>query len=396
MVTARNPIKDKVAFAGVATTGFRRDGGDVTEGALALRACIDAVCDAGLRAQDIDGICGSQPHPAYVQSALGIPEVTWFAQLDIPFAAQVMAAMNAVYSGSCDTVLAYHGVYRNAFNSRAAANDPFRRLSPALVAAMAGAAPMPESIAGAAGYASWASRYLHDHPKASRETFGYIALNSRANAAHNPGAAKREPMTMDDYLSARMVRWPLCLLDMDLPVDGADAFVITTAERARDLDPKPVLIHAATFGAVDRNEEDQMPSLDRSGQQIAVAALRAKSDIWLDDIDVYFPYDGFTTIAVNWLESTGWCDPGEATEFIRDNWDDAGGRMLINGSVPVNPHGGALSEGGTQGSGHVREAILQLRGEAGERQVPGATKALVTPGGFFFNAQGMVLRTDGA
>src|SRR4051794_35876579 len=225
MVTSRNPIKDAIAFAGIGTTGFRREGGEMSAAALALQACIAALRDAGLGPDDVDGICASQPHPAYVQSALGIPEVTWFAHPDIPFVAQVLAAMNAIYSGTCDTVLAYHSVYRSPFNSRSAADDPFRRLSPAVLGMMAAAAPKPESMAGPGGYSVWASGCLHDHRKASRETFGRIALNDRANAARTPGAAIRDPMTMDAYLSARMVRWPLCMLDMALPVDGADAFV---------------------------------------------------------------------------------------------------------------------------------------------------------------------------
>jgi len=155
-----------------------------------------------------------------------------------------------------------------------------------------------------------------------------------------------------------------------------------------------VLIHATTSGVVAQNEEDQTPSLLRHGQHVVLAALRAKSDIWIDDIDVYFPYDGFTFITISWIENTGWCDLGEARHFIKTNWDTEGNRLLIDGRIPVNPHGGSLSEGGTQGSGHTREAVHQLQGLAGERQVPGASKAFLTLGGFFFNAQGVVLRTE--
>ena len=92
----------------------------------------------------------------------------------------------------------------------------------------------------------------------------------------NPAAAMRDPLTMDDYLAARMIRWPLCLLDMDVPVDGADAFVITTTERARDLPHRPVLVHAATLGQIDKNEEDQTPSLREHGQQVVVDALQGQ------------------------------------------------------------------------------------------------------------------------
>ena len=204
----------------------------------------------------------------------------------------------------------------------------------------------------------------------------------------------REPMTMDDYLAARMIRWPLCLLDMDVAVDGADAFVITTAERARDLPLPPVLVDAVALGMIDKNDEDQAPGLEQHGQQVTVRALRAKSDFWIDDCDVYFPYDGFSIITLNWIENAGWCGRGEAGAFLEQHWDEQQQRVLIDGRIPVNPHGGSLSEGGTQGSGHLREAVHQLQGRAGERQVPDARRAIVTAGGFFFNAQGVTLHRD--
>ena len=202
----------------------------------------------------------------------------------------------------------------------------------------------------------------------------------------------RTPITLDDYWSARTVREPLCLLDMDLPVDGADAFVLTSAERAKSLPHPPVLVHATATGMVGENTEDQLASLRRHGQHVVVEQLRSRSDFWLDDVDVYYPYDGFTIITAAWIENTGWCKPGEAGRFLRDHWASAENRVLIGGRVPINSHGGSLSEGGTRGTGHVREAVVQLRGEAGERQVEGARTALVTAGGFFFNSQGALLR----
>jgi len=389
MITARNPVKDKVALANAATTGFTPHNTDRSALSLVAEACIAVLRDSGLTAGDVDGICGSIPPAPQLQSALGIPEVTWFANPLVPFVNQLTAAVGAVHAGFCDVVLAYHAAYRLPWNTASALRDPFRR--PLSLSAGPAAGPGPESVAGAIGYTAWASRYFYEFG-AGREDLGLVAINDRSNAMRNPAAAMRDPITMDDYLSARMVRWPLCLLDMDVPVDGADAFVITTAERARDLPHRPVLVHAATLGIVDHNDEDQSPSLRRHGQHVVVEALRARSDFWVDACDVYFPYDGFSIIALNWFENAGWCGPGEAGAFLRDNWDDTTNRVLIGGRVPVNPHGGALSEGGTQGSGHIREAVLQLQGRAGERQVPGAETAIVTAGGFFFNAQGVVLR----
>ena len=391
MITARNPMKDLVAIAGASTTGFVAHNTSRSQAAWAAEACIEVMRDCGLAAADVDGLCGSMPHAPFMQSTLGIPEVTWFANPMIPFVNQVAAAASAVHSGMCDVVLAYHAAYRLPWNTLSSLKDPLRR--GAMIGDSAGAAPAPETIAGAVGYTAWASRYMYEYG-APKEDFGYIAINDRTNAAKNPAAALRDPITMDDYLAARMIRWPLCLLDMDVPVDGADAFIITTTERARDLPHPPVMINAVALGTIDKNEEDQNPGLARHGQHVVVEALKAKSDFWIDDVDVYFPYDGFTIITLNWIENAGWCGPGEAGAFIRQHWDDTSNRIVIDGRIPVNSHGGALSEGATQGSGHIREAVHQLQGLAGDRQVHDARRAIITAGGFFFNAQGMTLRRE--
>jgi acetyl-CoA acetyltransferase len=388
----RNPLRDRVAIAAAATTGFQPRNTGRSQASYVAQACKSVLAQCGLTPRDIDGLCGSLPGAPAVQSMLGIPEVTWFANPAIPFGNHLAAAASAVCSGLCEVVLAYHGAYRMPWNTGSALRDPFRR--PASYGS--GVNGPPEAVTGSVGYTAWASRYLHEYG-AARTSLGYVAVNGRANALANPGAAMREPMTMADYLSARMIRSPLCLYDMDVPVDGADAFVITTAERARDLPLPPVLVNAVSLGMIARNEEEQSPSLREHGQHVALAALRARSDFWIDDIDLFLPYDGFTVIALNWLENAGFCEPGEAGAFIQDNWvprDDGTGRIMIKGRVPVNTHGGSLSEGGTQGTGHLREAVHQLQGLAGDRQLAGAQRALVTIGGFFFNAQAATLRRD--
>ena len=390
---ARNPIKDKVAIVGVGSTGFATSTSDRSRESFVAQACIEAIRDAGLSKHDVDGVCGTLPHPVTVSGMLGLPEVTYHVNQPPPIGFSVVGAMNAVFSGAADTVLIYHSMYRSPAVSRSAAADPFRRnLGYGGEPAGRPWRSDPETMKGAVGYTAWASRYFAEHD-ATRESLGRIAINNRAGAVDNPLAAMRTPLTMDDYLNARMIRWPLSLLDMDVPVDGADAFVVTSAERARDLTDKPVLIHAATTGITARPQEDQADGLDHHGQHVVARRLREKSDIWIPDVDVYFPYDGFSFITLSWFENMGWCKPGEGGEFLTDNWDDQRDRIMINGRIPVNPHGGALSEGGTQGSGHLREAVVQLRGQAGPRQHPGAQTALLNIGGFFFNAQGFVLRT---
>lgn len=385
----RNPMKDQVAIAGAATTGFTTKNSGRTQTSLAAQAAIDVIRQCGLTKDDIDGLCGSWPAAHELQSALGLPRVTWFGNPVIPIVDHIATAAAAVYAGLCETVLVYHAAYRAAWNTSGALKDPFRRIAtPGLTEPQQG----PDTVAAGVGYTAWASRYVYEFD-VKREDFGIVALNARANAVRNPAAAMREPLSMDDYLSARMIRDPLCLYDMDPAVDGGDAFIVTTTERARDLPLPPVLINAAVLGQVSPNKEDQATSLRANGQQVVIDTLKAKGDFWLDEVDVYFPYDGFTPITLNWIENAGWCAPGEAGAFLRQHWDPSEGRVLINGRIPVNPHGGSLSEGATQGSGHIREAVHQLQGQAGERQVEDAQRALITAGGFFFNAQGLMLHT---
>jgi acetyl-CoA acetyltransferase len=319
-----------------------------------------------------------------LQQVLGIPRVAYHANPGVPFIFQLTTAVGAIFSGLCDVVLAYHAAYRIPWNTSSALKDPFRRAMPA-------APPTPDSIAAAIAYPAWASRYLYEYGR-DREDLALVPLNNRTNAARNPAAAMRHTITLEDYLAARMIRYPLCLFDMDLAVDGADAFVITTAERARDLPLPPVLINASALGMAEKTDEAQATSLRGHGQQVTVEVLRARSDFWIDDCDVYLPYDGFSIITLNWIENIGYCGPGEAPDFLRQHWDESEGRVLIDKRTPINPHGGSLSEGATQGSGHLREAVHQLQGLAGDRQVPGAERAIVTAGGFFFNAQGCTLR----
>ena len=384
-------IQDQTAIAGVGTTPYRRDAGR-SLGALVADACVQAIRDAGLTAADIDGICGSNrvPPAHLVQRALGIPEITWWCNPTVPFQHQLIEAMNAVHSGICKTVLVYHGNYRASGVSRSASGDPFRaRFGPGFNVPRSD----PDSYTSPVGYAPWAGRYLQQFG-VGREVLGKVAINSRSNAVRNEHAAIRTPLTMDEYLAAKMIREPFTMFDMDVPCDGADAFIITTTERARDLARVPVLVHVAVMGQTNTAAEDQTPSFNHTGQQIVAREIWKRSQVGRDEFDVLFPYDGFTIICVRWFEALGFCGDGEANAYFDQHWDAATNRLLIDGRVPVNPHGGSLSDGGTQGSGHFREAVEQLRGDCGDRQVPGARTALLTPGGFFFNSGGAVLRRD--
>lgn len=395
--SSRNPAKDQVAIVGLGRSPYSRDRVDCTPGSLVIEASINAIRDAGLEAGDIDGICGSMVAAQYVQAALGIPAVAWFNNPQAVIGNQIVAAVAAVNSGMCETALVYHHAYRLPWSSRSAAKDPMRRRATLGVGdarswwGTSHVESGPNSMFGANAYAAWAGRYLHDYGY-GRERLGLVAINSRTNAALNDNAVYQEPLTMDAYLEGRMVRDPLSVFDMDVPIDGADAFIITTTERARDLAHTPVLIHAATLGHTDYGTEEQLRDLDHAGQVVVTDRLWAKSDLELADVDVFYPYEGFSNIALSWFENVGYCSRGEGGDFALEHFDEAQQKIIINGRIPVNSHGGSLSEGGTQGAGHLYEACLQLRGDAGPRQADDPTVALVTPGGYYFNSQGFILR----
>ena len=385
-----NPVMDRVAILSVATTPYLRDAGGMSAAALACKASSDAIVAAGIDRASIDGIAGSSVPTTVVQASLGLPGVTWWSNESAPFGLIFTAAVNAIFAGSCTTALVYHSTYRGSGASASAASDPFRRGNPSDPHGH-NVGMMAETPSGTFGYCAWAQRYLHQFGQ-SREVFGRVAINGRSNASRNDHALFRNPLSMDEYLAGRMIREPLCIYDMDPPVDAGDAFIITSTERARDLCSDPVVVHAATFGRTAKPFADQLEGYDKSGKEIVARDLWAKSDIGLSEIDLFYPYDGFSIMAVGWIEALGYCGTGEAGDFLHDHWDRPSQRILIDGRVPVNTHGGSLSEGATQGAGHMREAYQQLKGTVGERQVEGAATALVTSGGFMWNATGMVLR----
>src|SRR5262249_16481950 len=154
-----------------------------------------------------------------------------------------------------------------------------------------------------------------------------IAINNRSNAMRNEHATLRDPLTMDDYLAGRMVRDPMCVYDMDYAVDGADALVLTTAERARDLVENPVYIEAISFAQQVHNELDTYANVETVGQTIAAPSLFAKTDLGVHDIDVAELYDGFSIITMKWLESLGFCEAGQGPAFVKDSWDPSENRL---------------------------------------------------------------------
>jgi acetyl-CoA acetyltransferase len=387
-VSARCPVPDQVAIAGLGLAPYSRANTGRTPGGMAIAACVDAIRDAGIDRNDIDGIVGSTVSAAYVQAGLGIEEVGWWCNTWLPFSNQLDVAIAAVQSGASDVMLVYHSQFFGPRSSVVARQDPLRvreEIGSMDYRSYFGAGhndPEPYGIVGISGYAAWAGRYMREFG-ADKTPFGRIAVNERSNAARNPNAVLRKPLTMEEYFASRIVREPLALYDMDIAVDGADALIVTTAERARDMRHPPVLVHAYASGQARHSSEIHTVDFAHTAQALTGPRLSARSDLALGDADVYCLYDGFTVITLNWLENLGLCGRGEAPGFLEKNWDAEQNRLRINGRALLNPHGGNLSEGHTDGSGHAREAVGQVRGTARERQVPKASSAVLAIGGLF-------------
>jgi acetyl-CoA acetyltransferase len=232
---------------------------------------------------------------------------------------------------------------------------------------------------GAISASQWiacnASHYMHRY-NVGRDALGAIAITQRDGAARNPEAIYRDPLTLDDYYDARMITTPFGLYDCDAPCDGAIAVVVSAVETIADR-PKPsILVEAVGTAILERLSWDQ-DTLDVLPQSKGSSAhVWTRTDLTPDDVDVALLYDGFTFNALSWLEGLGFCGPGEATDFIGN-----GDTIALDGTLPLNPHGGQLSAGRLHGYGFVREAMLQLRGDAAGRQVSGARVAAVTAGG---------------
>jgi len=209
----------------------------------------------------------------------------------------------------------------------------------------------------------------------TKETLGWIALNARANAALDPTAVYRDPMTMDDYLSARPISSPFGLFDCDALCDGAVAVIVSASDAASET-PHPIAVEAVGMQITERMEWDQ-GVLSHEPHVLGPAAhLWTRTDLRPAEVDVAELYDGFSFNCLSWIEALGFCEIGEAKDFL-----DGGKNIARDGLLPVNTHGGQLSHGRTHGMGLVQEAIVQLRGDGGQRQVADAAIAVVTTGG---------------
>lgn len=388
------PAPGKLAIAGIGYSKLARDSGQ-SVGALALRAGRAAILDAGLGPSQIDGVGGIYSPdlptvwPGYMIEGLGLSRVAWTSSCMPASANIVVEGLNAVAAGVCEYALVYHAKYCWDTTSFAARMDPLRH-APPMTLDGAFTRALAETCASPMGMAAYMRWHMH-HFGSRREHFGMIAVNNRTNAQKNPRAVFHgKPITMDDYLASREISSPFTLLDMDPPIDGAMALVITTAARAADLPHKAVLVDGYSNGATGCTDLTFQPFDFYPAAKFLADELWRQADCGPADIDLANIYDGFTILAMDWIEAA-FCKQGEGAEFIEDSWDPLAQQIKFFGRIPMSPHGGNLSEGRVQGMGHVLEAVAQLRGTAEARQIPGAKHALVLNGTNPVSA-GLILR----
>ncbi len=374
--------RDRCAIVGIGATDFTRDSGrsDLT---LATQAALAAVADAGLAPGDIDGIVRCDMdlvRPNDLAQSLGLDHLTYWSDVSpggVAPSAMVGQAVAAILAGMATTVLVFRSL-----NGRSGRR--YGKASPAAAKPVVGGGGTYDEFFLPYGlvtpgqiFALMAQRHMIEFGTSEKE-LGHIALACRARANANPAAQMHDrPLTMDDYLAARMIARPLRLFDFCLETDGACAVIVTTTERARDLRPRPVLIRAVAQASPHLPQPGvQYPVLMR--ESITTIPARAASEVLYrraglgpEDIDVAQLYDCFTITVLLQLEDWGFCAKGEGGPFA------ASGAIELGGSLPINTGGGHLSEGYLHGMNHIVEGVRQMRGDS-TNQVVGAETCLVT------------------
>ena len=387
----RDKFEDKVAITGIGMSDIGRRL-MVSPLSLTIRACERAVADAGLTMADIDGLSTypgggnvggfGEGGVSALEAALGL-RPTWYNGGFETFGpgGSVIAAMLAVAGGLARHVLCFRTVWEATYNEliRTGKITPTGGRTTSWM--------MPFGATSAAHtLAQNAQRHFHRYGT-TRETLGWIALNQRANAELNPTAVYRDPLTMQDYLEARPVTTPFGLYDCDVPCDGAVAVLVSAIDTTPDLAKPPVRVAAVGTQILERIEWDQS-TLTHEPQVLGQAAhLWSRTSLRPADVDVAELYDGFTFNCLSWIEALGFCGIGEAKDFL-----DGGKNIARDGLLPLNTHGGQLSHGRTHGMGLLHEAVSQLRGDAGPRQVAGARVAVTSSGGL--TPSGVLLLTS--
>jgi len=378
-------IRGCASIVGVALAGLGEAPGRSSE-EIAVEASVKALAEAGLTTRHVDAVFGALPGNSNPLSALLIAEMLGIQPAftdnsrtgGSTFLSHTLMAAMALREGLCETALIFYGSnQRSASGKLVSAVQPFAYEAPY--------AP----IFPATSYALAASRHMHRYGT-TREQLAAVAVAARAWANLNPEAFARGPLTVADVLASRMVSSPLTVRDCCLVTDGGAALVMTRADRARHLPQKPVHLLGAAAATTHMNIM-AMGDLTCTAAQDSGRRALAMAGVSVRDIDVVELYDAFTINTILFLEDLGFCAKGEGGPFV------AGGGIAPGGTLPVNTNGGGLScvHPGMYGMFTLVEAVRQLRGEAGERQVTGAELALCHGNGGVLSSQiTNVLGTD--
>lgn len=361
---------------------------------LTLDAVREAIADAGLTLDQIDGVA---TYPGKMSTFLGFSPVSsddvieilglntrWHigaAEATAQLGAIAEAAM-AVKAGLARHVLCFRTVYEAAALARPDEFPPMERRKD-----VSGNSQWVSPF-GAFSAANWTAQFAMRHMKRyglTREQLAQVALNDHANAARNPRAIVQKPLTMDDYMAARMISSPFCLYDCDRFTDASTVLIVSAGDALDEVKTTPIRI-AASAGSVERYSWDQAEwaSAYPTGRD-----LWKNTDYTAKDVDTVQFYDGFAFQPITWLEGLGFCDVGEGGQFL-----EGGKRIALDGELPMNTGGGQLGWGRLHGFGFAYEAVVQLRGEGGERQIAGDPEVAVATSGGGPMAAALLLAKD--
>jgi acetyl-CoA acetyltransferase len=361
------------AVVGIGRTPYTRHSGRTTL-AMAVDACRQALDDAGLTVSDVDGMltfmANDSAHPVDVSWALGCDELAWSNAVvggGNLVADCVATAAAVIEAGTCKAVLIYRSLNGRSGHRFGTITGPVAVADEWQFSAPHGFLIPPQL------FAMWARRHQAVYGTTS-EDLGQIAITQRAHAVNNPHAISQQPLTMEQYLAGRWINEPFRVYDCSYEVDGAVAIVITAGDVAADTAQPPMWLVGSSnsqSGAGWTGWDDMTSMYART----AGPRLWNRTGLTAQDMDVALMYDCFTYTVMATMEGYGFCSPGDVGQFFAE------GRATYGGDVVVNSHGGLLSEGYLHGLNHHYEAALQLRGQAGVRQVDAARLALVTAGG---------------
>ncbi len=359
---------------------------------LTVDAIREALADAGLKIADIDGI---STYPGRLDdgsgiSPIGADDVADALRMNVHWLSggperssqlgAVIDAASAVRTGQARHVICFRTVYQSSAQAQAQGDG---QPEPRISGFMEWLLPFNAHSAG-----NWIAQYAMQHVKKyglTREQLAQIALIARANATLNPRALIQEPLTLDQYMSARMISTPLCLYDCDRYTDGSTVLIVSAGDTLPDVKSIPIRIAAGAYHAV-RHSWDQC---DHMAATTTGPELWKRTDYRPKDVDTAQLYDGFSFLTLTWLEGLGFCGKGEAGAFI-----EGGRRIARDGELPLNTGGGQIAGGRLHGFGFAHESVVQLRKQGGARQIPGDPKVAVAASGGGPLATALLLARD--